>query len=129
MQTTKATIYGLRPLADCAFLESLSINLDAAILDQNIGLQPNTKFSNSPLSFLSVGHAPIGDPIPVASFLSNYFPNLAEIDAWIYDGYGDDNVMEREMWEQVWTFYGPFLTIRKQEREWAMVREHNLYKQ
>jgi hypothetical protein len=112
METTKVTIYGLRPLANCAFLKSLTIDLDAAVPNQNIGLQPNSNISTSPLSCLSVHHAPINDPIPVASFLSDFFPNLTEIHPWKY--HENDY---HEMWEQVRTFYDLFLTTRKQERE------------
>lgn len=71
-QTTKATVYGLRLFANCAILELLSIPLYATILNPNVGLRPDGNFSTSPLSFLSVGCAPINDPIPVASFLPKF---------------------------------------------------------
>jgi len=111
-ETTKVTIYGLHALANCAFLRSLTINLDAAVPNPNIGLQPDGNFSTSPLSCLSVNYALINDPIPVALFLSNFFPNLTEIHSWKYQEHD-----QQKMWEQVRPFYDLFLTIRKQGME------------
>jgi hypothetical protein len=98
-ETTKVTIYSLHPLANCAILESLTIFLDAAIPNQNIGLQPDCNFSTSPLSCLSVNHAPIRDPISVASFLFNFFPNLTDIHSQKNNEHD-----QLKMWEQVQTF-------------------------
>lgn len=112
METTKVTIYGLFPLASCAFLQSLTIDLDAAVPNSNIGLRPDGNCSTSPLSYLSVNHAPINDPVPVALFLSCIFPNLTEIHSRKYH-----ETDQQKLWEQVWPLYDLFLTIRKRERE------------
>jgi hypothetical protein len=119
-QATRTTIYGLLPLAECSHLTSLLINVNASVPDLAFLAQRDGLFYNSSLSYLAVGYSPIGDSVAVASFLSNFFPNLKDIMAWGNID-GDDDLQEEEgsapmLWQQVRNFFQPFVAIRRQER-------------
>jgi hypothetical protein len=120
---SKVTLYGLLPLADSPHFTSLTIHLNATIPPAKIILRPDGSFHNGALSHLAVGYSPIGDSVAVASFLSNVFPNLMDIEAWD-NIHGYVNPLEEGsapmLWQQVVSFYQPFVNIRKQERDLAV---------
>jgi hypothetical protein len=116
---TKVTLVGLLPLADCIFLKSVSINVDATVPNPNVYLRPDGTFYNGALTHLSVNHSLIEEPIDVALFLSNVFPNLAKIEP-CGDWNCEDMDLSCELWREVEKFYEPFVSIRRQERAHAV---------
>ncbi|PIL27470.1 hypothetical protein GSI_10619 [Ganoderma sinense ZZ0214-1] len=78
---------------------------------------------------LNVGLSVVRDPVPVAAFLSDVFPNLIEVfTAWTDEMEGDmDEGMDgdigtpaeiRERWDEVVLLVGVFRRVRNQERRW-----------
>jgi hypothetical protein len=113
-RTTRVTIDGLLPLASCSSLRALAFNLDPTIRDTSIPLRPGVR--NEALFYLGVGHSPITDPCAVASFLSEVFPCLTNIDAW--EGYwvgeyDDPGILEvTSRWAHAKNLYRHFVGIR-----------------
>jgi hypothetical protein len=119
---TKVTVFGLLPLSNCAYLKSLTINLDSTIPDIQTFRKADGTFYNGSLSYLAVGYSPIEDPEAVAAFLSNVFPNLTNIDAWDLDGGFDRDLEEGsagQLWERVQNSYLMLVNVRRQERGFA----------
>lgn len=127
---SKVTIYGLLPLADSPLFTSLTIHVNATSPPSNVILRPDGDFYNGALLCLDVGYSQIEDSVAVASFLSNVFPNLTDIEAWDNtNGYVDplEEGSAPMLWQQVLGFYQPFVCIRRQERDLlcAKVGDHN----
>ncbi|KIM73521.1 hypothetical protein PILCRDRAFT_15175 [Piloderma croceum F 1598] len=124
MAWSKVTVYGLLPLANCPLLTSLTIYVNATIPPSNVILRPDGGFYNGALLYLAVGYSPIGDSVAVASFLSNIFPNLKDIEAWDsihgFDPYPLEEGSAPMLWEQMLSFYQPFVGIRRQEGDLAV---------
>jgi hypothetical protein len=115
---TKVTVFGLLPLSNCAYLKSLTISLDSTIPDTQTFRKADGTFYNGSLSHLAVGNSPIEDPEAVAAFLSNVFPNLTSIDAWVNVDFGPHLEEESagQLWKRVWNSYLMLVNIRRQER-------------
>ena len=112
-ELTKVTVFGLLPLANCAYLESLEITLDSAIPDTG---KADGTFHDGSLSCLAVGKSAIKDPEAVAAFLSNVLPNLMDIEAWGNEnGYAPEEGTDAELWQQVWKNYLMLVKVRRQE--------------
>ena len=117
---TKVIIFGVLSLSNCAYLESLEINLDSTIPDTDICRQPGGTFYNGSLSPLAVGKSTIKDPEAVAAFLSNVFPNLTDIEASGSEaGYPPEEGTDAEPWEQVLNNYLMLVKVGRQERDLA----------
>ncbi|KAJ7725287.1 hypothetical protein DFH07DRAFT_253208 [Mycena maculata] len=72
------TLHGLRGLAKhCKALEDLTVTFDASTVPPLN--HPETRISQTSLFRLHVGAGAITDPTAVARFISDLFPNLAEI--------------------------------------------------
>ncbi|KIM90987.1 hypothetical protein PILCRDRAFT_1215 [Piloderma croceum F 1598] len=109
------TVDGLLPLANCASLKLLYIDLSAMVLDSDTLLRPGQGVSNTTLQTLLISPGPITNPFAVASFLSDVFPSLKHITGWE----GEDDTDELIKWREAMSLYQHFVKIRMQEREWA----------
>jgi hypothetical protein len=117
---TKVTICGLRQLADqCTNLKTLAIDLDPAVPDTHVRLKPDGSFYDTSLAWFSVGYSRMKDPVAVASFLADVFPNLSRVDAWDND-MGSDREMEEGtdayLCNKVDTLYRALVAARRRER-------------
>ena len=117
---TKVTVCGLRPLADqCANLGKLSISLDPAVPDTHVRLKPDGTSYDTSLSSFMVGYSPMKDPVAVASFLADVFPNLHKVDAWDNRKRSYREIVEGSdayLWDKVITLYRALVAGRRQER-------------
>ena len=104
---SRITLVGLIPLiANCPQLHRLCIVIDATIIpDACISIPtPNTI-----LKTLEVGCSRISDPVDVAAFLMDLFPNVTRIVHGWYHPSGN----EREAWNNVGLFMGRFMLRRR----------------
>ena len=120
----KVTLCGLRPLADhCPNLETLAIGLDPAVPDTHVRLRPDGTFYDTSLAFLSVGHSQIEDPVAVASFLADLFPNLSRVETWDDEMLSAGEIEDKwdegtyaYLWDKVNTLHRALVVARRQER-------------
>ncbi|KAK7001358.1 hypothetical protein R3P38DRAFT_3048711 [Favolaschia claudopus] len=76
----QVTLAGLIPLAqNCRCLTSLTLVLNATVLDIHPRERPGNGISNEALVKLDVVESPISSPAAVASFLSAIFPELQQV--------------------------------------------------
>ncbi|KAI1798257.1 hypothetical protein LXA43DRAFT_1078464 [Ganoderma leucocontextum] len=124
------TLLGLIPFALlCPELEVLGIpiNTDMSTMPPNLLERcPGRGAVASNVYQLEVGLSIVNDPVPVAAFLSDLFPNLRRVyTAWTDDMEdamdGDIGTPEeiRERWDEVALLVGSFRNVRRQERIWA----------
>jgi hypothetical protein len=106
---------GLLPLANCASLKRLRIDMSAMVLNSDTLLRPGKGVSSTTLQTLLISPGPITNPFAVASFLSDVFPCLKRITGWE----GGDDIDELKRWMEATSLYEHFVKIRMQEREWA----------
>ncbi|KAI0667627.1 hypothetical protein C8Q78DRAFT_1071734 [Trametes maxima] len=142
-ETPPATLEGLIPLARyCPRLHTLGVALDTT-LKRLPGLHdyyyPDGGGSQERLETLKVGPSKITNPVEVAAFLSDVFPNICYIESDFgteeeIDGYEPltpeeraeflVNAEHRTRWDNVEHTYLPlFVIIRMQERKWADTQE------
>ncbi|KAF5361643.1 hypothetical protein D9758_007301 [Tetrapyrgos nigripes] len=119
----KITLDGLIPLVQCCpNLETLSICLDAVTAFPSPPRRPGRGAINEHVQSLHLCNSTISDPVEVASFLSDLFPNLLDVTAWS-EGWmpTEDPDTEIEGWDEVNKLLPAFRNVRKQERVFQRV--------
>ncbi|OJT09908.1 hypothetical protein TRAPUB_13651 [Trametes pubescens] len=134
-----ATLAGLISFAqNCPELYSLGLTLNTdprQLLTFYVVMRPGFGMEQRKLVKLDVGRSRIEDPIVVAVFLSDLFPELLEIkndfasEVDLEEFRGDDederkrilaDIVYEDRWSDVeWTYLPRFVQIRKQERNWG----------
>ncbi|KAF8625991.1 hypothetical protein AX17_006715 [Amanita inopinata Kibby_2008] len=118
MKQSRVTVEGLIAVAEhCPNLTYLSLAIDARKVHE-YHEKPGRGVSNQKLEYLVVYASPIEDPVPVASLLSDIFPNLRNVTA--LDSALDPDVAESveldEKWARVENLVKAFANVRNQER-------------
>ncbi|KAH9929299.1 hypothetical protein B0H21DRAFT_886000 [Amylocystis lapponica] len=108
------TLEGLVHLVrHCPRLSILVLALDASVIPDS-DQRPGGGFVNDRITTIWVRDSPLKDPIAVAAFLSDLFPNLTMISTTASDDAG--NI---DKWKTVENALGTLAMVRQQERNWA----------
>jgi hypothetical protein len=112
----RVTLTGLIPLVKyCQNLSSLMISVNAWEVEVSKS-RPAKGVEGTALEVLGIGDSPIADPVPVAVFLSDLFPEVRDI--YTFDGDDGWPVAQDPKWCQVEELMSTFASIRSQERNY-----------
>lgn len=120
---TKITPSGLLPLLHLSELFSLSIAVDATLIDCDIEAVPsNPRAADSKLELLSLQDSRIVDSASMAALLSGFIPNVKRITSWGETILRNTGVFaleanqHRELWKDVEHLIPLFAKVARRER-------------
>ncbi|KAK7468316.1 hypothetical protein VKT23_002830 [Stygiomarasmius scandens] len=114
----KITLDGLLPLVQhCPRLNTFSLCVNAAYNPASPSSRPGAGITNEKVLILNFCNSTISDPLEVALFLSDVFPNLLDIVAWS-EGWlpTEDSHSATEKWNEVCQLLPALTRARRQER-------------
>ena len=139
---TEVTLSALLPFVyGCPKLWCLGLNIDTDVkkLERRYRVfRPGFGKTHHALTTLKLGRSQIADPVSVAAYLSDLFPNLENLESdWDFEDDIDEpcwteeereeirrGAAVRERWNDVeWHLMPAFLKVREQERRWAEATE------
>ncbi|KII91573.1 hypothetical protein PLICRDRAFT_28183 [Plicaturopsis crispa FD-325 SS-3] len=117
-RTSGITLDGLVPLVvHCPDLESLSLITDGTVRNMYPDRRPGNGAMNTKITSLELGDSTLESPPVVAAFLSDLFPNLVDIFAWVdYAADDPDGESWFDRWKEVESSLRIFANVRQQER-------------
>ncbi|KAH9949853.1 hypothetical protein B0H21DRAFT_687827 [Amylocystis lapponica] len=122
------TLRGLIPLVQrCPKLSEISLTVDTSLAGSNYyeDQRPGDGATNSLVQSIHLGASKVIDPMSVATFLSDLFPDLLWVNtSWPVPDDEDEQEGEEQYgpyqrWAEVEQFVVDFATVRRQERNWA----------